>query len=428
MMLQPVFRRSGPKMMVHLDFLTMCPVLRRLEMTDVRMTPQAWWTLSAHPHLESLALRNMQVEAGDTQVFWQICMQLETLKMDNVTFGGSGQEGGIVPKDKVFDRIRTFNLRRGFEQFERQPIELIHCLPGVESMTLASDLPTQWMDYPIRNHWPQIKSLVLTGVQESTLTALLESVGHGLASLTFYHCQLATRTTSTKALQTHFKTLVELRIHPCTPVSSETVLDVLCACPVLEVLHVRYLSAEVITGRGPWACQQHLRELTAGIQVGQDEEALQPLVFERLSTLTRLEMLEILTPMPNSRRSMLAFRLECGLGQLAHWQHLSVLQFSMEWYNINTPQVGMDEVAWMAKHWKKLRSVSGHLHHDMEMELQLRIMFESHGIKTFPTSSSLGAKSRQKTSRVHNTFRKVRDTVKVLTRRRGRDSTNADAV
>ncbi|KAK3804762.1 MAG: hypothetical protein J3Q66DRAFT_393646 [Benniella sp.] len=174
-----------------------------------------------------------------------------------------------------------------------------------------------------------------------------DPVGHGLASLTFYHCQLATRTIRTNTLRTHFKTLVELRIHPCTPVSSDTVLDVLSACPVLEVLHVRYLSAEVITERGPWTCQHRLRELTAGIQAGQDEEALQPLVFERLAALTRLKMLEILTPIPNSRRSMLGFRLECGLGQLAHWQHLSVLRFSMEWYNINTPQVGMDDVAWM---------------------------------------------------------------------------------
>ncbi|KAK3804768.1 MAG: hypothetical protein J3Q66DRAFT_425667 [Benniella sp.] len=115
----------------------------------------------------------------------------------------------------------------------------------------------------------------------------------------------------------------------------------------LEVPSVRYLSAEVITERGPWTCQHRLRELTAGIQAGQDEEALQPLVFERLAALTRLKMLEILTPIPNSRRSMLGFRLECGLGQLAHWQHLSVLRFSMEWYNINTPQVGMDDVAWM---------------------------------------------------------------------------------
>ncbi|KAK3804680.1 MAG: hypothetical protein J3Q66DRAFT_425726 [Benniella sp.] len=163
-----------------------------------------------------------------------------------------------------------------------------------------------------------------------------DPVGHGLASLTFYHCQLATRTIRTNTLRTHFKTLVELRIHPCTPVSSDTVLDVLSACPVLEVLHVRYLSAEVITERGPWTCQHRLRELTAGIQAGQDEEALQPLVFERLAALTRLKMLEILTPIPNSRRSMLGFRLECGLGQLAHWQHLSVLRFSMEWYNINT--------------------------------------------------------------------------------------------
>ncbi|KAK3804541.1 MAG: hypothetical protein J3Q66DRAFT_393699 [Benniella sp.] len=179
------------------------------------------------------------------------------------------------------------------------------------------------------------------------LNDLLYRVGHGLASLTFYHCQLATRTIRTNTLRTHFKTLVELRIHPCTPVSSDTVLDVLSACPVLEVLHVRYLSAEVITERGPWTCQHRLRELTAGIQAGQDEEALQPLVFERLAALTRLKMLEILTPIPNSRRSMLGFRLECGLGQLAHWQHLSVLRFSMEWYNINTPQVGMDDVAWM---------------------------------------------------------------------------------
>ncbi|KAK3804650.1 MAG: hypothetical protein J3Q66DRAFT_376202 [Benniella sp.] len=148
------------------------------------------------------------------------------------------------------------------------------------------------------------------------LNDLLYRVGHGLASLTFYHCQLATRTIRTNTLRTHFKTLVELRIHPCTPVSSDTVLDVLSACPVLEVLHVRYLSAEVITERGPWTCQHRLRELTAGIQAGQDEEALQPLVFERLAALTRLKMLEILTPIPNRDEACVGFRLECGLG---HW-------------------------------------------------------------------------------------------------------------
>ena len=79
----------------------------------------------------------------------------------------------------------------------------------------------------------------------------------------------------------------------------------------------------------------------------------------------------MLIPFPNdSNESMLEFRLNCGLGQLASLQDLSNVRFSRFFSRTYEPQCGMEEVAWMARNWKKLKKVSGCLNRDVQLESQ----------------------------------------------------------
>lgn len=80
------------------------------------------------------------------------------------------------------------------------------------------------------------------------------------------------------------------------------VLDMLCFCPRLEVLLAKGVSSKDVEKRGPWVCQQ-LRELKIWFHFESQERHLQALVFERISTLTRLERLIMECPHHILRRS-----------------------------------------------------------------------------------------------------------------------------
>jgi hypothetical protein len=155
-------------------------------------------------------------------------------------------------------------------------------------------------------------------------------------------------------------------MYSCKSIPGATILDVLCSCQRLEVLYAGDISAKDIVKHGPWACEQ-LRELTIHIQVGESEQNLQWLAFGRLSTLERLEKLVMSsTSSYISSKGVLVFLLECGLGQLASLEQLRPLAFPQTRFSNgdHSPQLGIDEVEWMASNWRKLRTISGCLHKD----------------------------------------------------------------
>jgi len=77
-----------------------------------------------------------------------------------------------------------------------------------------------------------------------------------------------------------------------------------------------------------------------------------------------------------------SFDWNYGLGQLASLQELSTVIFSGDVASRNyEPQLGMEEVAWMADNWKKLKKIGGSLNKDVQMEPQLVATIESLGIR-----------------------------------------------
>ena len=123
---------------------------------------------------------------------------------------------------------------------------------------------------------------------------------------------------------------------------------------------------------------QRLRELEIYLCFQDCEQDLHQLVYERLSTLIRLERLTIQHPYSSTidANEGLAFRLDCGLGRLASLQQLTYFCIR----TTHNGQLGMEEVVWMVDNLRKLRKVVGNLNRVEEVKSQLVSVFESHGI------------------------------------------------
>ncbi|KAF9343712.1 hypothetical protein BGX34_006447, partial [Mortierella sp. NVP85] len=107
---------------------------------------------------------------------------------------------------------------------------------------------------------------------------------------------------------------------------------------------------------------------------------LQPLVFERLSTLVRLTTLDVTWAFSDNDEDTLEFRLDCGLGQLASLQALRTLVFDGGFTARSRQQLEMKDVEWMIDNWKRLKGVYGYLNTDPEVDAQLKDRLRDHAI------------------------------------------------
>ncbi|KAF9349383.1 hypothetical protein BGX34_001832, partial [Mortierella sp. NVP85] len=273
--------------MISLDLVEMCPLLTLLELTNISVALTTWATLSTHPHIRTLRLRNLQIEAAAAPLFWSVCANLESLVLHDITFQGEG-----VPRDMVFHRLRKLKMRMGAQEAESQRAELIVHFPMLESLNLSTEFPRPLIQHSIQNnHWPHLNKLHLSGLLDKDVASILGGAGNGprnIVELGLDHCQLKTQ--AARILGHTFSTLVDVKMYSCKSILGATILDVLCSCQRLEVLYAGDVSAKDIVKHGPWACEQ-LREMTIHIQVGESEQDLQWLVFGRLSALERLEKL-----------------------------------------------------------------------------------------------------------------------------------------
>ncbi|KAF9353867.1 hypothetical protein BGX34_011334 [Mortierella sp. NVP85] len=369
-----------------LDLTETCPLLAHLALAYVKVAPMSWTAMSTHSHIKSLKLWDVHVETDSAPLFWKACQKLENLEMGQVII-----EGGI-PEEMVLDRMRKLTMTLMGELDEAEQMDLILQSPHLEFLIwevdeFGSANAGTLIRRPIQNnHWPHLDKLHIgCDFLETDLASLLGGAGHGLGNivdLRLSNCQVGPQTS--KALSAHFETLVKVDIIECYSFPSSTILDIMRCCPRLEVLQAKNVFAREITDHGPWACQQ-LRELTICFRVEESERDLHQVVFERLSTLVRLEKLRMWIPSPNdSDEGVLEFRLDCGLGQLASLQQLTTLAFSQNMFTGEsyTPQFDMEEVAWMVEKWKKLERVVGSLNRDTRVDSQLRSVIKSRGIAT----------------------------------------------
>ncbi|KAK3823248.1 MAG: hypothetical protein J3Q66DRAFT_331244 [Benniella sp.] len=128
------------------------------------------------------------------------------------------------------------------------------------------------------------------------------------------------------------------------------------SCPLLEKLMAPHVDALVVIEGGPWVCSRlKFLDLTFCFDPPSTVSCLQPLIFDRLSKLTRLEHLCMVGPeRQHNIGGTVDMKIGYGLDKLSTLQLLDSVRFrKMTW------SMGDMEVDWMLEHWKSLTLFMG---------------------------------------------------------------------
>ncbi|KAG0230245.1 hypothetical protein BGX31_005952 [Mortierella sp. GBA43] len=337
--------------------------------------------------------------------FWQAVESLPSLKELTVTDSEVTPTAGPAEFSKVCTKVERLRLYRSLipmtvitpllEQDGRLPLirelrlDAIAGLDDISQLELIGRCPNLvdlvWYGRSIGREsdasrrlremacfWPALERLqfVIT-FRDEDLAAVIAGIIKARA-LVLIRSKMGPL--SVLAMRKHFSTLVELRLPNCPDVSSALIGDILCSCPLLELLFGGELAAKDMDANRPWVCRS-MRELIVCVVFTETESDLQPMMFERLGTLVRLERLAIAFRMWDVRRFRcgLDLRLTNGLDRL---QTLSELKH----FSIGDQQLGMEEVEWMLMHWKKLKQVGGSLHADTTLREILKERLHAKGV------------------------------------------------
>jgi hypothetical protein len=325
-------------------------------------------------------LESIAYGAGNTQGFWKLLEGLEVLETNS-----------YIPE--LFKTLQT-----GIKLFRMRKLRLGLGVRGdVSTINLIMRCPMlqdlEWdeiCNQPLPVHhiiqdacWPHLKRLSMDfHMRDHGLAYLLQRVwnDHTTFRLRLATCVLGAEASADLAI--YYNALVEVNLMYCDVPSAAT-LDLLRHCPGLVVMETRGVMAKDIVAEERWVCQR-LRKLLTCFWFEESEAGLQPVVFECLSALIRLEELVIYIHKKEAdvmSRKVLKFRLEDGMGQLASLQELTSFQFLPNGYWTWQIELGMEEFEWIKEHWKRLKMVKGRLNSSSTVSSHLKVAFEELGIK-----------------------------------------------
>ena len=374
--------RSLPRSLLFMNLTTQTPMLIDLTLTDVRIPWTFWGMLSTHRHLKHLSLAALDIKANSASGLWKTCMRLESLQMNNVLI----EEGGR-PKDMVFGQLRQLNISEGRGvTTSSYPLDVVLRSPMLESLELKVDFDERFRGSTKTGNWAHLKKLHVSCYYTNAVFSLFNMI-NGLGAT--QEVQEAFRPGwDAQAFKgifgSSFDTLVDVDLY-WMRIGNTTVPEILCLCPRLERLKTKYVLARHVAERGPWVCQQ-LRELWVQFLFEVPGDDLKRLIFERLSTLVRLERLTLDYRASDSILNY--YSLECrlcsGFGRLASLKQLTFLWFytseKVQSGNWKNPDLGMEEAQWIVFNWKRLKMVKGEPTKVRVWRAQLWNVFQSRGV------------------------------------------------
>jgi len=380
------FDAGDPERDVFLEPTEMFPSLINLNlMGGVKLASPTWLALSAHLCVTNLSLTGGVIKATDSPIFWGMCGILESLILDGVSFNN-----GAIPAGTVLDRLHQLRITAPKNLNMSDQLGLILRCPNLKELNWECHPDSRNhhsnldMDRIPKGYWHCLQELAIHHYfRDKQVASMLKGVGSGnLAYLRFGECLLGKQ--AARALRIHFATLVALNLWECRSDSSTLSRDVLLSCPRLEILNTKSVLARDVVNGGPWVCQR-LRELRIGFLFGELELDLQQEIFGRLSTLTRLDTLDMRIPWYDEsfeEEHVLEFRLENGLEQLATLRRLTTIHFVESEARSYIPQMGKDEASWMLTNWKSLKTITGELNDDPSIDRKLKSVFKILDIET----------------------------------------------
>jgi hypothetical protein len=295
------------------------------------------WRPACHFHnLSTFNLHGLEIEPSDTTAFWDLCAQLESLTMSDVSVVE------LPAKSTAFERLQYFYLSlKSQNSLERQLDWITQC-PNLSFLNWARRRSVLEGDIALRfipgtYAWPSLHELRLVGFNliDAQLGRIIGAM-QDLRMLDVSGGELGSH--CLKSLRPHFQSLRSLDIATCNITAPSLVPDILASCPYLKSLSIGSVMSQDILDGQPWICEQSLEVLFAsfGLTPLQDTDYHQRQVIQRIS---RLANLKELTLAHDRDGASLDLRLESGLEQLATLKRLEKL-----WLYSTTQRLSVQDV------------------------------------------------------------------------------------
>ncbi|KAF9169723.1 hypothetical protein BGX21_002582 [Mortierella sp. AD011] len=245
--------------------------------------------------------------------------------------------------------------------------------------------------------WPQLEELDVDGygLKDPELAKALGGINR-LVVLAVPNSEFGSG--SMISMGKHLTSIKTLNLCGCKYVSSSMIQSMLCSMTALESLSVGTIKYTDIAEGSAWT-SLNLRRLSISINMenplfskSQDKtltqsganrdtsfEARQRVVYERLSSLTRLNVLDIQQPQEcSSLEKSLDLRLISGLGALSSLRKL--VNFS---FRTTSQEMGMDEIEWIVNNWTSLRKIGGKFTGNPDNFYKMKRVLNSNGILVY---------------------------------------------
>ncbi|KAF9085786.1 hypothetical protein BGX29_001776 [Mortierella sp. GBA35] len=180
-------------------------------------------------------------------------------------------------------------------------------------------------------------------------------------------------------LRRHFDSLRSLDVSAFPGFVSSMTLEVLLHCPQLEeCMAPRIALKDLRSSPQPWVCLG-LKRLSMFFVSDPDAPGDNALLFDQLSRLGRLELLDVSQPYKSNGRGIeksSQWRLDSGLSQLSTLTRLERFNFA------NTKQeLREEDVEWVLEYCPRLEEIDRDLSTDRDTKARLRALVKQRGIK-----------------------------------------------
>ncbi|KAG0005183.1 hypothetical protein BGZ65_011786 [Modicella reniformis] len=372
------------------------PRLTRLELIGIpsRAKSFSWEPLVQLPTLTHLCLKKISVDISQDKNFWITCSTLESLELQgNSLLGETSSVATILihltfPKMKAFHMVSETTLSQEMQLlwFTRCPhLTSIEWITSQPRYQLRMDRMTkQFVRQTIARTWSNLQELMVENLHLSD-EQIAMVIRHLCRVKKLNLAQDSFGPRAYEALHPHFPFIEELVINSDPDIpgfdSSPFLVNILVSCTQLKTLLTESIrGCDILTSPQRWACEKSLTALGAYIEVPQGSwvQERQHEIFERLSHLTNLTMLDLSDEHHHMTEETLTLTLKTGLGHLARCTRIKDFVFS------GTQQCMTNiEVQWMIEHWKDLELVTGELHPHGTVCVALEEKLKRHGVSVY---------------------------------------------
>ncbi|KAF9993773.1 hypothetical protein BGZ65_010652, partial [Modicella reniformis] len=314
---------------------------------------------------------HLKLSEKDVNTFWQLCTHLERLEIHGLS---TPKQSNLLLM--TFPSIKELELST-----EDDPtLEFIQRCPNLTSIKYGYGIDrtrfaSSFSELVTVKTWPHLHSVSMmeTGIAEDDILRIIGGIQR-INTFMINYSSYSFGSDAMEQLRPHFSNIRVLRLHHRYVKSNSRIAqEILTSCPLLEQLTAPPIDASVVAEGNPWVCTRLQKLRLIFFYEDSALPRLQPLLFDQLARLVRLEEWCMGYSHAGFRHQQVDLTLENGLGKLSTLRSLRSIDFG------NTCQeIGQQEIDWILEHWTELENIKYRRNASVNGVLKKRMM--EHGI------------------------------------------------